>query len=225
MKKNYTDITLLLDRSGSMAGTKADTIGGVNTFIEDQKKEEGEAKFTLVQFATTARTDYTKDIKDVELLNQDTYQPTGASTAYLDALGKTINETGERLSALPDDERPEKVVVVVMTDGFENASREFRRGTIKEMIKHQEEKYNWQFVFMGANMDAVAEGSTFGVKSANAFTFVQDSAGLKSAYGALSSNLRSYRKGEVENMSFTPEQREEQEKDKKVSNTMTIAKK
>ena len=208
MKKGYTDITFLLDRSGSMAGTKKETLTGYNEFLKEQKDVDGKATFTLVQFATNSMIEPTKNIQEVELLTNKTYSPTGSSTAYLDALGRAINETGRRLRSLSESERPEKVIVVVITDGFENSSKEFTKATINDMIKHQEQTYNWQFVFLGANFDAVTEGKALGMSVARAFTYTQNDEGLKNAYGALSANMSSFRVGTVENMNFKEEQRE-----------------
>jgi len=216
MKKGLTDITFLLDRSGSMERNTADTIGGFNGFLKEQQELEGEATFTLIQFAGVGETvPYkTVNIKDQEKLNTTTYRATGSSTAYLDALGKAINDTGNRLHELRESQKPEKVVFVIMTDGLENASREFSKSTIREMIQHQEEKYNWQFVFMGANFDAVAEGGKFGINVNRAYTYNADSVGFAGAYGATSKNLSNYRNNLAVNMDFTDEDRKKQEQAK-----------
>lgn len=212
MKKGYTDITFLLDRSGSMAGTFRETLAGYNQFLKEQKQASGKATFTLVQFATNTEIGKTLDIREVENLSRATYSPTGSSTAYLDALGKTINATGERLAKMPESQRPEKVIMVVMTDGFENASREFTKSTLADMIKHQESVYNWQFVFLGANFDAVEEGQMLGMAVGRSFTYTQDSAGITNAYSALSANMTKYRANKSVNMDFQEEQREDSKK-------------
>lgn len=210
--KNYTDITVVLDRSGSMSPTKSDTIGGFNSFLKDQKEVEGDARLTLVQFADTYTNSFTdRDIKSVENLNEITYQPTGPATALLDSLGKAIGETGTRLSNLQESERPEKVVFVVITDGLENASREFKKASINEMIKLQTEVFNWEFVFLGANQDAIQEGSSLGVARANTMTYTADSHGISSMYASVSENLRNFRGNTVKSMAFTEEDRRKQE--------------
>ena len=154
MKKDLTEIVIVLDESGSMSSCKSDTIGGFNEFLSTQKKIKGEANVTLVKFS-----DYYKVVNDgtalehVSPLNESNYTPS-YSTALLDAVGRTINSVGNRLSTLPEDQRPEKVIFAVITDGYENASKEFKREKIFEMVTHQKTKYNWEFLFLGADIDA-----------------------------------------------------------------------
>jgi len=154
MKKDLTEIVIVLDESGSMGSVKNDTIGGFNEFLSSQKKIKGSANVTFVKFS-----DYYKvvndgtDIKHVAELNESSYTPS-FSTALLDAVGKTINSVGNRLADTPENKRPEKVIVAIITDGFENASREFTRLQISDMVKHQREKYDWEFLFLGADIDA-----------------------------------------------------------------------
>lgn len=154
MKKDLTEIVIVLDESGSMSSCKSDTIGGFNEFLSTQKKIKGEANVTLVKFS-----DYYKVVNDgtalehVSPLNESNYTPS-YSTALLDAVGRTINSVGNRLSLLPEDQRPEKVIFAVITDGYENASKEFTREKIFEMVTHQKTKYNWEFLFLGADIDA-----------------------------------------------------------------------
>lgn len=160
MNRNLTDITLVVDRSGSMQAIRADAEGGVNSFIAEQAKQPGEALLTLVQFDTAY--DFVhcgvpiRDVPKYELV------PRG-STALLDAVGRAINETGERLSKMAEADRPGLVVFVITTDGQENSSREFSKAKIKEMIDHQQTKYNWQFTFLGANQDSFAEAGGMGI--------------------------------------------------------------
>lgn len=216
MKKGFTEIVFLLDKSASMSGRTSDTIGGFNGFLKEQKEVEGEANITLVQFAGLGETvPYkTVNINEQEELTTETYRANGGSTAYLDALGKVINETGQRLHELRESQKPEKVVFVVMTDGLENASREFTREAIRSMIKHQEDKYSWQFVFMGANFDAVGEGQKFGINVMRAYSYNATSGGFAEAFGATSKNLRNYRSNLAVNMDFTEEDRKKQEQAK-----------
>lgn len=218
MKKNHTDITILLDRSASMSGLTNTTIEGFNEFVNAQKEVEGTASLTVVQFAEPDKIQNfitAQDIKSVAPLTHETYVANGHYTAYLDAIGRTINETGERLHNLRISERPDKVIFVVLTDGLENASREFTRSAIRDMIKHQEEKYSWEFVFLGANMDAVAEGGSIGVTNGKSFTYTATAAGMSNAFKSVTANSVMYRSNVKSDMSFTDEDRKAQE----VSNT------
>lgn len=161
MNNALTDITLVVDRSGSMAAIREDAEGGINTFVAEQCKQSGEAMLTLVQFDTKYEFLYRgapiREVAKYELL------PRG-STALLDAIGRAIVETGARLARMPESERPGLVVFVITTDGQENASREFTKPQIKQMIEHQQQKYGWQFTFLGANQDAFAEAHAMGIR-------------------------------------------------------------
>jgi len=154
MKKDLTEIVIILDESGSMSSCKNDTIGGFNEFLNTQQKIKGKANVTFVKFS-----DYYKiindgtPIKNVCHLNEDNYTPS-YSTALLDAVGKTFNSVGNRLANTPENERPEKILVAIITDGYENASKEFNRQQIFDIVKHQREKYNWEIIFIGADIDA-----------------------------------------------------------------------
>jgi hypothetical protein len=157
MKKDLCEIILILDESGSMESCKRDTIGAVNQFISTQKKIKGEARLTLVKFS-----DYYKvvndaiDLSQAEELNESNYIPS-FSTALLDAVGKTIDNTGRRLASTPEEMRPEKVIFAIITDGYENASKEFTQKQIFDMVSHQKEMYSWEFIFLGADIDAWGE--------------------------------------------------------------------
>jgi len=157
MKKNLCEIVVILDESGSMESCKADTISGVNLFLNNQKRISGEANVTLVKFS-----DYYKIINDSIPLNQivyldeNNYTPAN-TTALLDAVGRTINTIGKRLADTPEADRPEKVIFAIITDGYENASHEFSRKQIFDMVSLQKDKYRWEFIFLGANIDAWGE--------------------------------------------------------------------
>lgn len=168
MRKDFTDITLVVDRSGSMEAIRQDAMGGVNRFILDQGEKPGEAVLTLVQFDTEY--EFVHRAKPIKGVPQYVLTPRGG-TALLDAVGRAINETGERLAALPEANRPGLVVFVVMTDGEENSSKEFSKTQIKEKISHQQDKYGWQFVFLGANQDAFAEAGSMGMQAQAAANF------------------------------------------------------
>jgi hypothetical protein len=171
-----------------------DTIGGFNSMIEKQKKEEGEAYVTTVLFSGkhTLLHDHV-NIHDVSPITDKEYFASG-STALLDAVGDTINTIGNRLNNTPEEDRPEKVIFVITTDGQENASREFSKNTIKEMIEHQQDKYSWLFMFLGANIDAVGEASNLGINTQYARNYTASSVGTDSLYASVS-NAIAYARG------------------------------
>ena len=161
-KKNLSDVTLLLDRTGSMASIQSDVVGGVNAFIEEQKKADGEANFTLIQFDSVDPNEVIYDCVSIEKVEEFKNYIPRSTTPLLDAVGTTIANTGQRLSNIKEEDRPSQVVIVVFTDGYENASKEYSREKIREMVKHQTSVYKWQFVFLGADIDAFAEGGSMG---------------------------------------------------------------
>ena len=206
MKENKTDITVVLDRSGSMESIASDTKGGFDSFVNDQKKMPGEVELTLVQFDTEYEFVHKgKPIKEVPALD---FHPRGG-TALLDAMGRAIRETGERLEKMPEHDRPGKVVFVVITDGLENSSREFSKKQINEMVKHQTDRYNWQFVYLGANQDAIQEGQQLGISAINSMTYAPTGKGVAVAFAATSANLRAYQSGAAQTMAYKEEDRKE----------------
>jgi len=217
--KDATHISVLLDRSGSMGTVKDETITGFNYFLKEQKDAGDNATFTLVQFdsESTDVVHEARQIREVPDLNQDTYLPRG-STPLLDALGQTIISTGKTLAGIPESNRPDKVVFVVITDGEENASHQFTKARVKEMIDHQTGKYNWKFIFLGANQDAFAEAGSVGI--ARAMVANYSPAHTKVAFAGTSANVASYRRsGRSEALHYSEEQRErmvkpEEEKEK-----------
>ena len=171
MKQNYQEIICIIDRSGSMETIKSDAIGGFNSFIEGQRKFSGEAALTLVLFNEDYRVLYDrKDLQTVPFLNSDTYVP-GGTTAMLDAIGRTIDSVGERLNETPEEERPEKVIVSILTDGLENASEEYTYEQVGARIKRQQENYKWEFIFLAANQNAVASASRISINEKDAVDF------------------------------------------------------
>jgi uncharacterized protein YegL len=169
MKQGLTEIIVVLDRSGSMASMRVEAIGGYNNFLADQKALPGKANWTLVQFDDQyeKRIDG-KPIADVPNLSQDTFVPRGM-TALLDATGRTITEVGQRLANMPEEERPEKVALAILTDGEENASKEYTAEKVKDMIRHQEEKYGWLVMFLASDINAAKFAvATMGVSDLNA---------------------------------------------------------
>lgn len=213
MKLGLSEIIVVLDRSGSMDGIKDDTIGGFNTFLEKQKEVPGEAAFTLVQFDDRYEViSNAVQLSDAKPLTRETFVPRG-STALLDAIGRTINQSGKRLADLKEEDRPEKVIFVIVTDGQENASKEFSHARINEMIATQRDTYKWEFVFLGANQDAISTATAVGIKAANAMTFAAApfSGGVGSAFCSTSANIASYRSGAAQSASYSLEDKKEQD--------------
>lgn len=211
--KNKTDITIILDRSGSMESVKSDTIGGFNSFLSEQQKVEGEASLSLVQFDDQYEVVYLdKDINSAEKLTEGTFQPRGMTALY-DAIGRTINSVGQRLSELNESERPDKIVFVILTDGEENSSVEFSAAKVGEMIKHQRETYSWEFIFIGANQDAVLSAQAIGISANAALTYAANSEGTEQAFGSVAQNVAKYRMTNVAaSLHFSEEDRQKQEK-------------
>lgn len=192
-KQNLTEIIVILDRSGSMSLIKQDAIGGFNTFLKAQQELDGEATMTVVQFDNEYLVTVNgEDINNVEPLNDATFVPRGG-TALLDAIGRTLNEVGARLANTIEENRPEKVIVVILTDGHENSSREFGRTQINKMITEQKEKYSWEFIFLAAGQDALAEAQSIGIGGSNAMNFVANSRGVDATYTSMTKAVSSYR--------------------------------
>jgi uncharacterized protein YegL len=208
MRSDLSDITLVVDRSGSMEAVRSDAEGGVNTFISQQAKEPGEALLTLVQFDTEYEFLHT----GVPVQNIPKYElvPRGM-TALLDAVGRAINETGERLAKMPESDRPGLVVFVVTTDGAENSSKEFNKSQIKEMIERQQNDFNWHFTFLGANQDAFAEAGGMGIHAAGVADYADDKvAAAYMATGDKVARMRAQsRAGEDVSNEFTDEERDQ----------------
>jgi len=171
MRQDLTEVIMVVDRSGSMQSCRQDAEGGINAFIDEQKKAVGRCNFTLVQFDTQYEFVYKGiDIQDVPNF---TLLPRGATALY-DAIGQAINETGKRLADMHEADRPALVAFVVQTDGLENSSKEFSRETIKQMIEHQRDKYNWKFTFLGANQNAVLTGTSLGFDQEACATYSEE---------------------------------------------------
>jgi len=197
MNENLVEMVAIIDRSGSMATIASDTIGGYNALIESQRKEEGDANVTLVLFDHEYTIVYDNvDIQEVELLTSETFVPRGMTGLY-DAIGRTIVTVGERLSKTVEGERPSKVIVTIITDGYENASKEYVQTQIKEMIELQEGTYNWEFMFLAANMDAVTEGASLGIRGSKSMNFTANSGGTDSMMKSVSMAYSSYRSKDV----------------------------
>ncbi len=205
MKENLTELVFILDRSGSMSGLETDTIGGFNSMLKKQKKESGEAFVTTVLFDDKYEVLHDRyDIKGVNLLTEKEYYVRG-STALLDAIGITINNIGKALSDTKEEDRPGKVLFVIITDGMENSSREFSYEKVKKMVEHQKSKYSWDFIFLGANIDAIKTANSFGISADMATNFVSDSAGTQLNYKIVSEVVSSFRKGKNVDKSWKDE--------------------
>lgn len=192
-KANFTSINVIIDESGSMGGLTTDTIGGFNQFLSEQKVVPGDAVLTLCTFNDDYRLVHEfSPLTGIPDLDGKTYRP-GGSTALLDAMGTTINSVGSKLAGMPEDERPSKVIFLIITDGQENASKRFTRAQVKSMVEHQKDVYSWEFVFMGANIDSIAEGTALGITMQNTMDYDATPAGTRGLYQDVSKNLSSYR--------------------------------
>lgn len=193
MKENLTSINVIIDKSGSMQHLASDTIGSFNQFLAEQKVVPGDAIFTLCTFNTDYSLvhDFIK-LGSVPDLNPKTYSPSGG-TALLDAMGMTMDTVGQKLAAMPEDDRPSKVIFLIITDGQENSSSKYNVDQIKSMVEHQKSAYNWEFVFMGANIDSIAAGTSLGIGATNSMNYSATSKGTRDLYSTVSGSLRSYR--------------------------------
>ena len=186
MKKNLTELVFILDRSGSMAGLEDDTIGGFNSMLTKQKGEEGEAVVSTVLFDNECEVIHDRmDIQKIEPMTRKEYYVRGC-TALLDAVGKSIRHIGNVHKYAREEDRPEKTIFVITTDGMENSSREYSYERVRKMIEHQQEKYGWEFLFLGANIDAAKEAARFGITEDRAANYHADSVGTAVIYEAVS---------------------------------------
>lgn len=186
MKTNRTELVLILDRSGSMCGLEADTIGGYNAMLEKQKKEAGEARVTTVLFDDTCELLHDRiDIRGVAPITEKEYYVRGC-TALLDAVGMAIQKIDNAQKHTAPELRADKVVFVITTDGMENASREYSADTIKAMIEERKAKDGWEFLFLGANIDAIATAKRFGISEDRAVNYLADSEGTLLNYEVVS---------------------------------------
>ena len=194
MKKNLTELVFILDRSGSMAGLEKDTIGGFNAMIEKQKAEEGEAYISTVLFDNYSEVIHDRvTLTAVPKLTEKEYYVRGC-TALLDAVGGAIHHIGNVHKYAREEDRPEKTLFVITTDGMENASREYTYDRLKAMIERQKEKYGWEFLFLGANFDAAKEAARFGIRADFAANYHADSKGTGVIYETVSDAICHVRK-------------------------------
>ena len=193
MKKGLTELVFILDKSGSMAGLEADTIGGFNSMIERQKKEEGEALVSTVLFANRSTVIHDRvDLQKIEPMTDKQYC-VGGCTALIDAIGGAIHHIGNVHKYARAADRPEHTVFVITTDGMENASHCYSSDEVKAMVEKQKNKYGWEFLFLGANIDAVETAGRFGIAEDRAVNFVNDPMGQALNYAEVSEAVRTVR--------------------------------
>ena len=189
MRKGLTELVFILDESGSMSGMEADTIGGFNSMIDKQRREEGEAYVSTVAFANASRVIHDRvRLDQVAPLTLRDYVP-GGCTALLDALGGAIRHIGNVHKYARPEDVPEHTVFVITTDGMENASHRYGRREVKQMVERQKARYGWEFLFLGANMDAIAAAEDIGIHRDRAVKYVQDADGLELNYRVLGDTI------------------------------------
>jgi len=193
MRKGLTEVIFILDRSGSMGGLEADTIGGFNSMIEKQKKEEGEAYISTILFDDKTEVLYDRvSVDRVEPMNDRQYYVRGC-TALLDALGGAIHHIGNVHKYAREEDRPEKTLFIITTDGMENSSREYSYDKVKKMVEKQKKKYGWEFLFLGANIDAIEVAGRFGIAANRAINYESDHKGTRLNYDVLSKTVSCFR--------------------------------
>ena len=194
MKKNLTELVFILDRSGSMQGLEKDTIGGFNSLIEKQKKVEGDALISTVLFASESKVIHDRvDVKDVKPMTENNYI-TGGCTALLDAIGNAIHHISNIHKYARKEDVPEHTLFVITTDGMENASRTYTYPKVKKLIENQKEKHGWEFMFLGANIDAIDVASHLGIDESRAVNFNCDSVGTALNYEVIGEAIGTLRK-------------------------------
>lgn len=195
MMKNLTEIVFILDRSGSMAGLEDDTIGGFNAMIEKQKNEEGDAFVSTILFDNYIEVIHDRvDIRKVRPMTRRDYYVRGC-TALLDAVGRTIRHIGNVHKYAREEDRPEKTLFVITTDGMENASREYTYDKIRALVERQKQEYGWEFLFLGANIDAISTARRFGIGADRAVNYHADSQGTRLNYEVVSETVSCMRAG------------------------------
>ena len=215
MKKGLTEMVFILDRSGSMGGLEKDTIGGFNSLIEKQKKEEGEAYVSTVLFDNDVEVLYDRiPLNKIEPMNEKQYYVRGC-TALLDALGGAIHHIGNIHKYAREEDVPEHTIFVITTDGMENASHEYTRKKVKEMVEKQQKKYGWEFVFLGANIDAISTAESYGIPQYMAAEYEADSRGTEKMFKCVSEKVAMCRANKQEANRNWAETLDEDKKKKK----------
>lgn len=193
MRKGLTEVVFIIDRSGSMSGLEADTIGGFNSMINKQKNEEGEALVSTVLFDDKVEVLYDRvDVKKVEPMNEHQYYVRGC-TALLDAIGGAIHHIGNVHKYAREEDRPEKTLFIITTDGMENSSHKYNYEKVKKMVEKQKKKYGWEFIFLGANIDAIEVAGRFGIASNRAITYQSDHEGTALNYEVIGNTVSAFR--------------------------------
>lgn len=195
MNRNLTEIVFILDRSGSMAGLEADTVGGFNAMVERQKKENGKAYLSAVLFSDNSEVLYDRtDIRRVEPLTDRQYR-VGGCTALLDAIGGAVHHIRNVHKYAREEDRPGKTVFVITTDGMENASRRYSYDDVQQLVRESRERCGWEFLFLGANMDAIGTARRFGISENRAVRYECDSAGTALNFKVVSETIGNFRAG------------------------------
>lgn len=193
MRKDLTELVFIIDRSGSMSGLESDTIGGFNSMIRKQKQAEGEAVISTVLFDNVSEVLHDRvNVKDIQSMTEHDYTVRG-TTALLDAIGGAIHHIGNVHKYARQEDVPEHTMFVITTDGMENASRYYSSDKVKKMIERQKVKYGWEFLFLGANIDAVETASHFGIGADRAVNYNCDSEGTALNYEVVSDAICSVR--------------------------------
>ena len=197
MKKDLTELVMILDRSGSMGGLESDTIGGYNSMLDKQRKAEGEVLVSTVLFDDRSEVLYDRvPLEKMPKMTDSEYYVRGC-TALLDAVGRAIHHIGNVHKYAREEDRPEKTIFVITTDGMENASREYSYDRVKKMVERQKEEYGWEFLFLGANIDAIETAGRFGISADRAANYHSDHEGTKLNYEVLSDAVCEMRASEV----------------------------
>lgn len=195
--KNLTELVFVLDKSGSMAGLEDDTIGGFNSMLDKQKSQEGDCNITTVLFSSRPTLIHDRiNIKAVNHLTNNEYY-VGGSTSLLDAIGMSIEKMVNVQKNTAEEYRADKVMFVIITDGYENSSVKYNSTSIKKLIKLEKEKYNWQFIFLGATLDAEETAEEYGIDNSYAASYVNDKEGTNLNYSTINNTIASFRKGKA----------------------------
>ena len=209
MKNNITEIVFILDRSGSMSGFEADTIGGFNATIEKQKEQDGKVYVSTVLFDNTSEVIHDRvDINEIKRMSRRDYQVRGC-TALLDAIGGAIHHIGNIHKYARPENVPEHTIFIITTDGMENASQRYSSEKVNEMIKRQTEKYGWEFIFLAANIDAVETAENIGIRKERAANYRQTKDGVYRSYCAMSEAISTVRRNRAKDMNLEDYLKEE----------------
>ena len=212
MENNVTELVFILDRSGSMSGFEADTIGGFNATIEKQKKQDGKVYVSTVLFDNESEVIHDRvDISEIRPMTENEYQ-VGGCTALLDAIGGAIHHIGNIHKYAHPEDMPEHTVFVITTDGIENASHRYSSQEIKSMIKRQNEKYGWEFIFLAANIDAIETAESVGIRRERAANYRQTKEGVGRSYYAMCEAITSVRMNRAEDMNLEEYLKEDDDK-------------